>query len=539
MTHPVVAELSRMLYGDAVDPVEFAKSLDAADVHIDGPLTAAKRKAKPGTTQLVPVPVKAVQAMVTPAPQKVMKSAAGSDPDKGRKTAAIGLGASGIAGVAGIHALTATRGENAVRRAAVAAGKYRVPKVLGRLTTSPKRAAAIAGAGLLGLHGVELVGDALAVHTQSNQLRKPKQPVTKGLVKVSLKPVNATAVKRPVSLRAVRPPKSASPVAKRGIIRHTRQAAASGAEAAKNAEEITRKVKVLIPKPRTAVLGGVALATGVGGASGLAAYEGTKRGVRRGMAKSFDAVVPITKAVEEKMQVFGWASVAVKDGRHVVDRQGDVIPVDELEKAAYDYVQDSRVGADQHRRIAKFWDFSTDLGPKKTATMIESMVFTPDKIEKMGLPIDFPQAWWVGYQIEDPAVWADIKSGKRTGFSIHGTGRRTPIGELETVGKADDKPDIRTRFRQAAHPPPVKRSPVESAAMRSLGYQPQTRKLDIEMRSRPQPYSYRVAQETADAVLKAPSKGKAYHEHIRNKAPHHTRYTVGDRVRLFRRPEQS
>ena len=50
-------------------------------------------------------------------------------------------------------------------------------------------------------------------------------------------------------------------------------------------------------------------------------------------AKSF--AFTIAKLDEDKRQVFGWASVVTKNGQPVVDRQGDVIPVETLEEAAY------------------------------------------------------------------------------------------------------------------------------------------------------------------------------------------------------------
>lgn len=61
------------------------------------------------------------------------------------------------------------------------------------------------------------------------------------------------------------------------------------------------------------------------------------------------------------------------------------------------------------------------------ADMIESFLVTPEKIEKMGLPESMPLGWWVGYQINDDATWNDVKSGKLTGFSVHGRGKRTPV----------------------------------------------------------------------------------------------------------------
>jgi hypothetical protein len=126
----------------------------------------------------------------------------------------------------------------------------------------------------------------------------------------------------------------------------------------------------------------------------------------------------IAKADADKQQIFGWASVVEVDGEPVVDLQGDRISPDEMEKAAYSYVQKSRKGGDMHLRDN--WE------PIQKSEMIESFIVTDEKRQAMGLPGSVPTGWWVGFQVQDPQVWADVKSGKRTGFSIHGTGRRTP-----------------------------------------------------------------------------------------------------------------
>ena len=131
-----------------------------------------------------------------------------------------------------------------------------------------------------------------------------------------------------------------------------------------------------------------------------------------------------SKTDDEKRQVFGWASVVEVDGRPVIDRQGDWITPDEIEKAAYKYVQDSRKGGHQHRR-------TDDDQPFHASNMIESIVFTPEKIEKMGLPDDFPVGWWVGYQVHDEDTWAKVKKGDVTGFSIHGRGKRRQVAEVD------------------------------------------------------------------------------------------------------------
>ena len=133
-----------------------------------------------------------------------------------------------------------------------------------------------------------------------------------------------------------------------------------------------------------------------------------------------------SKTDEDKRQAFGWASVVEVDGKPVIDRQGDWITPDELEKAAYEYVVKSRKGGDQHRRDGD--------NPFHAADMIESFVVTPEKIEKMGLPKDTPVGWWVGYKVHNDDTWSKIKKGEHTGFSIHGKGKRKEIPMDEAMG---------------------------------------------------------------------------------------------------------
>ena len=125
----------------------------------------------------------------------------------------------------------------------------------------------------------------------------------------------------------------------------------------------------------------------------------------------------ISKRDDEKRQVFGFAMVTHIDGEPVVDLQGDYTPLEEIEKAAYTYVIESRKGGDMHERDGE--------NPRHTADLVESFVVTPEKLEKMGLDPDaIPHGWWVGFKVNDDKQWEMVKSGERSGFSIHGSGRR-------------------------------------------------------------------------------------------------------------------
>ena len=99
-----------------------------------------------------------------------------------------------------------------------------------------------------------------------------------------------------------------------------------------------------------------------------------------------DIPVPISKIDEDQRIVFGWCSVVEKDGRLVVDLQDEVIPEAVLEKAVYDYVLNSRVGGEMHER--------------KAGRMIESMIFTKEKQQALGIDLG-KVGWWVGYKIDE------------------------------------------------------------------------------------------------------------------------------------------
>ncbi len=135
---------------------------------------------------------------------------------------------------------------------------------------------------------------------------------------------------------------------------------------------------------------------------------------------------------DDKRLVFGWANIAKdSDGRVVVDRQGDWTTVDELEKAAYHYVLNSRDGGEQHLRTG-------------VATVVESMVFTNEKLSKLGIPEGaVPEGWWVGFKIHDEEVWNGVKKGNYPDFSIHGSGKRMPrkaVGDTTTPELAKGQP---------------------------------------------------------------------------------------------------
>lgn len=136
----------------------------------------------------------------------------------------------------------------------------------------------------------------------------------------------------------------------------------------------------------------------------------------------------IAKLDAEQCLVFGFANVSVSKrtaagngGEVFADLQGDKVPPAELESAAYDHVLEFRAADEMHKGGVR-------------GQLVESMVFTPEKLEKFAtdpasgevdaatldmLKRVFPTRWWVGYKL-DKGLFADVKSGKYSMFSIAG-----------------------------------------------------------------------------------------------------------------------
>jgi hypothetical protein len=123
----------------------------------------------------------------------------------------------------------------------------------------------------------------------------------------------------------------------------------------------------------------------------------------------------IIEKVAERRQVFGWASVAAdRDGHPVVDLGGDLIPVAELEMAAYSFVKDSRQGGEMHEGDA----------PNH---LIASVVFTEDIQKALRIPAGtLPIGWFVGFEVT-PEAFERVKKGARLAFSIEGKAKREVV----------------------------------------------------------------------------------------------------------------
>jgi hypothetical protein len=123
----------------------------------------------------------------------------------------------------------------------------------------------------------------------------------------------------------------------------------------------------------------------------------------------------IAKVDDAQRLVFGFANVSIaKDGGEVVDLQGDIIEPSELEAAAYEFVLKFRETGEMHKGAA-------------VGKLVESMVFTPEKLEALGIAKDaVPCRWWVGFQLDDDA-FAKVKDGTYRMFSIQGRADREEV----------------------------------------------------------------------------------------------------------------
>lgn len=133
-------------------------------------------------------------------------------------------------------------------------------------------------------------------------------------------------------------------------------------------------------------------------------------------------IFKIAKSKEDQQLVFGWANIAVDaNGNYPLDWDGDFTSPEQLEKAAYEFVLKHRVTGEQH-------------SGNIVGNLVESVMLTKEKQAAMGIPEGLvPEGWWCGFHIEDPEVFAKVKSGEYEMFSVEGTGYRVPVQPGEEV----------------------------------------------------------------------------------------------------------
>jgi len=314
-------------------------------------------------------------------------------------------------------------------------GMKRVPG-LKVIAEHPKGAAVTAAGAAMTLHGAELAGDAIAarsLHRSAQRAKYNKSQIKKSIGDV----IEARKSGRITTEQAI---SLADDVIQKGLISEVARGAWKGLKGTKGLPSGVRQApgafrrlvgnagkKVHLPvQPlnNKQLARGSAAVGAVAGAGGTLAYQNRQRKSaippNPTVAKSDSGMTwkgEISKVDTDKRQVFGWCSLTSMNGQPVIDLQGDYVPLEEIEKAAYEYVIHSRKGGDMHARDGE--------GPKHTADLIESFLVTPEKLKQMGLSDNaLPHGWWIGMKVNDDEQWNLVKSGGRTGFSIHGKGSR-------------------------------------------------------------------------------------------------------------------
>lgn len=127
----------------------------------------------------------------------------------------------------------------------------------------------------------------------------------------------------------------------------------------------------------------------------------------------FESYGKVTKMDDDQRIVYGYASVISKDGVPIVDRQGDIITAEELEKAASQFMLGERNGLTMHKG-------------EPTTTIIHSFPMTNET--KKAYEIESPyEAWLIAVKVHDDATWAKVKEGELKDFSIGGAATRRDV----------------------------------------------------------------------------------------------------------------
>lgn len=124
----------------------------------------------------------------------------------------------------------------------------------------------------------------------------------------------------------------------------------------------------------------------------------------------------IYKSREDERLVSGWANVSINaDGSIPLDWQDDVIAPEVLEKAAINFMLDYRDSGAMHEGGS-------------VGTVVESIVFTKEKQQAMGIPENtVPVGWFITVKVHDDETFAKVKDGTYKMFSIQGKCKRIKL----------------------------------------------------------------------------------------------------------------
>lgn len=442
-----VATVAKALFGDLVDPDALVAKMDPgpSDVHSYGESNRAVLiPRKTGRRREVSERVRFA------AGRNSERVRFGKDNQFGRHIMeGVGIGATGVGAVLGARELN----ESLPKAAGLWRAKqgWMVPAKTGaKLAKIPRPGPAARVAGVTGM----LAGDAIATNEQVRNARKPASvgkalpgvgDLVSGILRNSRKMNEAYVPKHAEGQYVGRHvmPKGPRHAAPKGTKPTPAPAAPAPAAPKPGDKGMAAGQKVRADVNNFARTGTGKVVLGAAGA-GLVGHMVARRSqpspapydpyVGKAAADDITLTGTFSKFDDERRLAFGWANVSKVNGLPVVDRQGDYCSIEDIEDAAYAYVEHSRVGGHMHRRVGGKAAGTLD-APYQAGTMIESMVFDDDKCEALGLPDDFPRGWWFGMRVSDDEVWGKAKRGELTGFSIHGKGIRKSVDYDEIMSR--------------------------------------------------------------------------------------------------------
>lgn len=140
-------------------------------------------------------------------------------------------------------------------------------------------------------------------------------------------------------------------------------------------------------------------------------------------APSYISLLPVAKQDEDKRIVFGVVlEPGTKRDGTVDDTQGSVISEQEIERAAHLWLARYQNRGLQHEKIVN------------SKVEIYESYLAPSSLKIGGRTVK-KGTWLLMYHVKDDAMWADIKKGKITGFSMGGFARKVPTSSGKKKGK--------------------------------------------------------------------------------------------------------
>jgi len=134
----------------------------------------------------------------------------------------------------------------------------------------------------------------------------------------------------------------------------------------------------------------------------------------------------INKALK---QTYGYVLIP-----NLPDFQGDVMSDTEVVKACHSYMKNLAKNLQQGQGTSEEHSYFDGVG-----YVIESVIDTDGSIAKAHGAEEHPGGWWIGLQVENDEIWKSIEEGEITGYSIGGSGKRSPYD-----GKMVDNPFVET-----------------------------------------------------------------------------------------------